>query len=427
MDHLGELKEFALLHARGQGMSEHQVAAVLPRITNDEPGHPDSWADVWTAEADRLALTGRSLDACRHYSLARFPHHGDEVRRRAQDNCVRTFDDWRRRRGIDRVVLNHPDGGTIACWASGLDSLRRRPLLLIMGGIVSVKEQWAPLLPRLAGLGYAAVATEMPGVGENTLPYHAESWLLLPFLMDRLAGRAQATDTSVLGLSFSGHLALRAAAEDPRIRAVHTVGAPVAGFFSDPVWRPRVPGITIETLRRLTGSADDKALWTLLKDFPLGPDVLGAIDVPVGYVVSSRDEIIPPTERQLLECALPRVRFKEFDDVHGSPAHLGAMRRWLAGSLLRARVTKRFSGGRSLPSAPVWRAAAAAVARVGAGVSGARGPRGVGVPGRSSAVRAGADASSGVLGAGAVVPHGDVVATRTAEVAPHRSHATPAE
>ncbi|MFI2375378.1 alpha/beta fold hydrolase [Streptomyces sp. NPDC018964] len=340
MNQLDELKQFALLHARGQGLSERQVSAVLPRITNDEPGHPDSWARVWTAEADRLAFAGRPLDACRRYALARFPYHGDDDRVKAQDNCVRAFDDWRRRRGVERLVLDHPDG-TLACWTAGLDGRGRRPLLLIMGGIVSVKEQWAPLLPRLARLGYAAVATEMPGVGENTLRYHADSWRLFPFLMDRLSGRARVTGTSVLGLSFSGHLALRAAAEDRRIRSVHTVGAPVSGFFTDPDWWPRVPGVTVDTLCGLTGAADPDRLRTLLRDFPLGPDVLAAVDIPVGYVVSSRDEIIPRAEQRLLARTLPRVRFKEFDDVHGSPAHLGAMRKWLVGSLLRARIADR--------------------------------------------------------------------------------------
>ncbi|MEO3978980.1 alpha/beta hydrolase [Streptomyces sp. CAU 1734] len=344
MNHLEELKEFARLHARGQGITERRVAAVLPRITSDEPGDPGSWARVWTAEADRMAIAGRPLDACRRYALARFPHHGDEDRLRAQRNCVRTFDDWRRRRGIERLEFTHPEG-TLAGWAAGLDARRPRPLVVIMGGIVSVKEQWAPLLPRLARLGYAAVATEMPGVGENTLRYRADSWRLLPFLLNTLAGRADIARTSVLGLSFSGHLALRAAADDPRIRSVHTVGAPVAGFFTDPLWWPRVPGITAETLRRLTGAADHDRLRLLLRDFPLGPDTLSAVRIPVGYVVSARDEIIPPGERQLLGSALPRVRFKEFDDVHGSPAHLGAMRKWLIGSLLRARFTGAPAGG----------------------------------------------------------------------------------
>ncbi|MFD9045010.1 alpha/beta fold hydrolase [Streptomyces bottropensis] len=437
MDHLGELKEFARLHARGQGIGDRQVAAVLPRITNDEPGHPASWARVWTGEADRLAVAGRPLDACRHYALARFPYHGDDVRRRAQDNCVRTFDDWRRRRGVERLVLDHPDG-MVACWASGLDARRRRPLLVVMGGIVSVKEQWAPLLPRLARLGYAAVVTEMPGVGENTLRYHADSWRLLPFLMDRLAGRAAVTRTSVLGLSFSGHLALRAAAADPRIRSVHTVGAPVAGFFADPAWWPEVPGITVATLRRLTGAASDDELRSLLADFPLGPDVLGALDIPVGYVVSARDEIIPPTERRLLAAALPRVRFKEFDDVHGSPAHLGAMRKWLIASLLRARLTNRsaprhaaLSTSTGRPPAATGTAAAGLSVRTGTSASartgaGATGPSVGAGAGMAGPYRTTAPGPSVATGTGPTIPAGPG-AGGYADAVPRQPRPTPAE
>ena len=120
---------------------------------------------------------------------------------------------------VQRLEFDPPDG-KIACWASGLDEKRRRPLLLVMGGIVSVKEQWAPLLPKLRRMGFAAVVTELPGVGENTCAYHPESWRLLPHLLDRLSGSAGTDDASLLALSFSGHLALRAATEDHRIRRV---------------------------------------------------------------------------------------------------------------------------------------------------------------------------------------------------------------
>ncbi|MEU6227082.1 alpha/beta hydrolase [Streptomyces sp. NPDC047042] len=343
MDHLEELKEFARLHARGQGIPTRRLEDTLSLITGDEPGAPDSWARVWTAKGDELLERGRPLDACRHYALARFPHAGDEDRQEAQRRCVRSFDDWRRssQPRMERLEFDHPDG-TIACWAAGLTPVgsdrRPRPLLLVMGGIVSVKEQWAPLLPKLARLGFAAVVSELPGVGENTLPYRADSWRVLPFLLDRLAGRARVTDTSLLALSFSGHLALRAAGEDPRIRSIHTVGAPVAGFFTDPGWWPRVPGITVETLRRLTHATDEPHLRTLLADFPLNADQLASVRIPVGYVASTRDEIIPPGELHRLAALLPGLRIKKFDDVHGSPAHLGAMRRWLALSLLRTRT-----------------------------------------------------------------------------------------
>ncbi|GGJ22547.1 alpha/beta hydrolase [Streptomyces brasiliensis] len=339
MDHLEELKEFARLHARGQGMTAEHATRVLTRITTDTPGAPESWAAVWTAEGRAAADRGDLLDACRHYALARFPYHGDADRVRAQRLCVDTFDQWRRGQdGIERLEFEHGDG-TVACWATGLD--RPRPLLVVMGGIVSVKEQWAPLLPLLRKLGFAAVVTELPGVGENTSVYGPDSWRILGFLLDELADRAQVSDTSMLALSFSGHLAVRAAAEDSRIRRVLTVGAPVAGFFTDEAWWPRVPGITADTLRRLTGSADLTGLRHLLPQFALTPEQLRQVRIPVRYVASSRDEIIPAGDQALLRRTLDDVRFKTFDDVHGSPAHLGAMRRWLISRLLWLRFARR--------------------------------------------------------------------------------------
>lgn len=337
MDHLEELKEFARLHAKGQGMKAGRLERVLAGIRNDTPGAADSWARVWSVEAGRLAERGKSVEACRDYALARFPHHGDPERVAAQRGVVESFDAWRakRARGIEKLDFSH-EQGTFSAWATGLDGAEPRPLLLVMGGIVSVKEQWAQLLPRFAKLGFAAVVTEMPGVGENTLPYGPDSWRFLSFLLDRLGGRALDVNVSLLTLSFSGHLALRAAARDERIGRILTVGAPISNFFTDEHWWPRVPQITKDTLVALTREPGEAALAeSLHHGWALDPDELRAVKVPVRYVVSARDEIIPGTERMLLGEHLPDVGFIEFDDVHGSPAHLGELRLWLLLNLLR--------------------------------------------------------------------------------------------
>ncbi|WP_445529205.1 alpha/beta fold hydrolase [Streptomyces cyslabdanicus] len=338
MDHLEELTEFARLHARGQGMKSAHAAAVLARIDNDTAGAAASWAAQWTAAGKVAEARGDLLDACRHYALARFPYPADDDRILAQRLCVTAFERWQQeKQGIARLEFS-TDDGTFTAWAAGLDGRRPRPLLIVMGGIVSVKEQWAPLLPLLRKLGFAAVVTELPGVGENTLRYTPNSWRMLTGLLDRLTGRARVTETSLLALSFSGHLALRAAAQDRRIRRILTVGAPVADFFTDEQWWPRVPRITVDTLQRLTHTADEAELRSLLGEFALTPHELRRVRIPVRYVVSGRDEIIPARDPALLRRGLEDVRFKEFDDVHGSPAHLGAMRRWLFSSLLRMRL-----------------------------------------------------------------------------------------
>ena len=338
MNHLDELREFARLHARGQGIKTRRIERALARIDNDEPGAPGSWARVWSAEAQQLAARGKPLEAARYFAIARFPHHGDPDRVTAQRGVVESFDAWRTRkaRGIEKLEFTQ-DHGTVYAWAIGLDAPQPRPLLLIMGGIVSVKEQWAQLLPRFAKLGYATVVAEMPGVGENTLPYGRDSWQLIGFLLDQLKGRARDRDVSLLTLSFSGHLALRAASRDDRIGRILTVGAPIANFFTDEAWWPRVPRITKDTLVTLTGLSGEAALTESFRHggWALSIEELRAVRIPVRYVVSSRDEIIPAGERALLAENLTDVGFMEFDDVHGSPAHLGELRLWLLLSLLR--------------------------------------------------------------------------------------------
>ncbi|GAA3233954.1 hypothetical protein GCM10020256_50460 [Streptomyces thermocoprophilus] len=342
MDHLDELKEFARLHARGQGLTAEHTDAVLRRITNDTPGDPASWAAVWTAEGRAAADRGDLLDACRHYALARFPHPPTTTTGGSRSNSASPPSTPGAATPVPASNASPsptptapptPAGppastGTSRCWWCAEASSASR-------------NSGRPCCPLLRKLGFAAVVTELPGVGEHDAPYRPGSWRTLSDLLDRLATRADVSDTSFLALSFSGHLALRTAAEDPRVRRVLTVGAPVADFFTDTQWWPRVPRITVDTLTRLTGSADETELRALLPEFALGQDLLAGLDLPVRYVASARDEIIPPREQALLRRALPDVKFKVFDDVHGSPAHLGAMRRWLFTQLLLLRITRR--------------------------------------------------------------------------------------
>lgn len=220
-----------MLHARAQGLEPERCRDVLGRITTAWGDGPGSWGRVWSEEGEALAGRGRHLDAVRHFALGRFPYVDGEDRARAQRGCVEAFGTWRRtgsaRGSVERLELDVP-GGRVVCWAAGLSASARRPLLVVLGGIVSVKEQWAPVLARAGALGLAVVVTEMPGVGENTLPYRSDSPRMLSAVLDAVSGRADTARTSVIALSFGGHLALRCALSDERIRGVATVGAPLA-------------------------------------------------------------------------------------------------------------------------------------------------------------------------------------------------------
>lgn len=339
---LAELREFARLHARAQGLDPALCRRIDAELAREAAAAPDDdllWPRTWAAHARAAVRGGRALEASRLYALARFPFAADDERRAAAVEGPRAFDTWRRQvGGIDRFEVDLP-GGRVAAWTAGLDRPRRggrrRPLVLVMGGIVSVKEQWAPFLRAADRLGAAVVVTEMPSVGENTLVYGPDSAELIPGLLDRFGAEACAGGVHVVGLSFSGHLALTAAATDPRISGVYTVGAPVSGVFADPdVWAA-LPVTTTATLAHLsaTAPADTPAL---LAPMALTPERLRATDVRIRYVASRRDEIIPRREWELLAEHGADVEWVEFDDVHGSPAHLADTRLWLIRQLLTA-------------------------------------------------------------------------------------------
>jgi pimeloyl-ACP methyl ester carboxylesterase len=345
---LDELKEHVVVHARGQRIPDYRE--LLDRIRTDGDG-PGSWVSEWSAAAERLQLRGRHLDACRHYAMARFPYVDGPARQEALDKCVAALDRWRDGKDVHRLEVDLPDG-RLRCWASGLSMTNPRPLVLIMGGIVSVKELWAPALLVFRRLGMAAVVVDMPGTGENTLPYGPESWRMLSELLDAIGDQADVNQTYALTLSFSGHMALRCAAADRRIRGVITTGAPISEFFTDAAWQRSVPRITIDTLAHMIGTEPPKVIGGL-DDWALTDEELSTLDIPVSYMASLRDEIIPAGEVRRLRSHVRRLDILSHDDVHGAPRHVLETQLWTAVSLLRMRGAR---GPRSAAIGLLWRA-----------------------------------------------------------------------
>jgi len=335
MNDIAELKRFVVLHARSQQLPPEQYLAVLDRIVDDEEGRAGSWAVEWSRSATELRERGDLLAACRHWTMARFPYVDGPTRQKALDDAVATFDAWRAVAGIDRLRLDTPRG-ELSCWATGLSGEQARPLLLIMGGIVSTKEQWAPALAMVRRLGMSGVVAELPGVGQNTRPYDADSWRMIPDILDGLGPAMSGVDVYVLALSFSGHLALRAAAHDDRLRGIVLAGAPVHDFFTDPDWQRGLPGVTRDTLAHLTGSTP-ATVADRVRGWALTDEELRSVRLPVSCVVSARDEVIPRSDVDRLSRTVPRMRRLEHDDVHGSPDHVEESQLWSVLSVLRMR------------------------------------------------------------------------------------------
>ncbi|MFJ9697899.1 alpha/beta hydrolase [Kitasatospora sp. NPDC101183] len=336
MNDVAELKQYVEVHARAQRIPDEERRLVLDRVHHDGDGE-GSWTAEWSRAGQEAERAGRLQDAVRHYTTARFPYVDGPARREAADRAAAAFERWRAAEAPVIEPLTVDTGaGTLRAWTTGLSARDPKPLLLFSGGIVSTKEQWAPVLLQLPRLGMAGIVLELPGIGDNALRYDADSHRLFPALLDAVGERARTADTHAIAFSFSGHLALRAAREDQRLRGVVTAGAPLRHFFTDADWQGRLPRITVDTLAHLAG-VEPAALGPHIRDWALGEADLAALDIPLAYLVSGRDEVIPPQEAALLRSSVRRLSLLTNDDVHGSPRHAAETPLWAVLSILRMR------------------------------------------------------------------------------------------
>jgi len=292
MIYLDELKELVLLHSQAQGISYEYSKSILERITNEEGNEPGSWVYEWSKDAHSLQKKARWLEAAQLYNLARFPFIKSAAHIEAHQACLQSFHQWLLTKpNTQKLEITTPQGTFKTYFTSGSEQ-KKRPLLVVCGGIVSIKEQWAAFIENADVLGMAIALVEMPGVGENQIVYSPTAWKMFSVLLDGLSQLADVNHTYVVALSFSGHMAIQSAIVDHRIQAITTAGAPIHHFFTDYQWWLQVPITTKRTLAHLMG-VDIADLFITIAPMALTQTQLKSLTIPLNYIFSLRDEIIP--------------------------------------------------------------------------------------------------------------------------------------
>jgi esterase FrsA len=329
---LDELKELVLLHAGAQGIKPECVAGILDGIKREDGAFPTSWASRWI-EAGAAAESRGDLDlAVKLHNLGRFPFVDGDARQSAHQRCLAAFQagcangpapiaslrlDWEGHRFVTYVRR---------CMKP------RASLLLVFGGIVSIKEQWGVFLALADKLQVDVAVTELPGVGENTIPLSSKSHGMIKVILDALTVDER-IGCHIVAMSFGGTLALRHAAQDKRIKGVTTVGAPISCFYSDADWWSRIPSTTRLTLTKILG-CEQAETFSRIGELKLTAAELAAIRVPVYYVQSLQDEIIQCKETDDLREMTGGLHLLRLDDVHGAPRHLRMVRLFVAYSII---------------------------------------------------------------------------------------------
>lgn len=305
-------------------MPDREIASAVahwgPRFTAQgvDPGdfarvtgpleHWADWLGAWCANGDlhtRLAReaeeAGRALTAgeswvraALSYHFAKFVWMVDLARHRAAaDQAVAAMASAHRLLDptAERVELDF-EGAPMVGNLRRPAGARRPPLVLLIAGLDSTKEEFFAVENVFLARGMATFSLDGPGQGETGYSRTIRPDFEAPVAaaLDVLCARNDLDGDRVgmLGVSLGGYYAARAAAFEPRIRAVVVSGGPYD--YGDLI-RDRPPH-SLATFAHGTGTASKEETYAFASRLTLN-GVLGRLTQPMIVVAGQRDRLVP--------------------------------------------------------------------------------------------------------------------------------------
>ena len=270
--------------------------------------HWADWLDAWRANGDLHAGlareaedTGRSLTAGEAWVRAALSYHFAKF--------VWMLDLTRHRAAADRAVaamvhahrLLDPTAERIELDFEGammVGNLRRPadadrpPLVVLIAGLDSTKEEFFAAENVFLARGMATFSLDGPGQGETgyTATIRPDFEAPVAAALDVLCARPDLDGSRVgmLGVSLGGYYAARAAAFEPRIRAVVISGGP---YDYGALIRDRAPH-SFATFAHNSGTASTEETYEFAARLTL-EGVLGRLTQPMVVVFGQRDRLVP--------------------------------------------------------------------------------------------------------------------------------------
>jgi pimeloyl-ACP methyl ester carboxylesterase len=284
----------------------------------------EDWLDAWSATAEvhrRLAeqaeADGNTLTAGEAYVRAALCYHFGkfvwlvdlERHREATERSIACI--YAAHRHLDPAAerVEVPFGGETL-----VGNLRRppgrdaSPLVLLLPGLDSTKEEFFNWEEVFLARGLATFSFDGPGQGESGFEtrirpdYEAAVSAALDVLgWDGAVGAC--------GVSLGGYYAPRAAAREPRLRAV----AGVSGAFNFGECWDGLPPLTREAFAHHSGAGDEEEARSKALELDLAP-VIAELDRPALMVTGKLDRIIPWEQTKRIADEAPNGRFVLYEE-----------------------------------------------------------------------------------------------------------------
>lgn len=274
----------------------------------------DDWCAAWSdcgalheRMAEQAEAEGSYASAGYHYLHASMAYHFGKYLfvhrpaelRAAHEHVVSTY-----KRGLpyydfpgEHVAIPYEGGASMYGILRKPWHTPKPPVVILVPGLDSVKEELHVYGEDFLRRGMAVLAIDGPGQGEMEFdfPMRHDYEVPVKYAIDYLEGRADvdASRVGLMGVSLGGHYAPRAAAFEPRLRAV--IGN--CGAYDFSAHFERLPKLTRETFTARSRSANEAETIEKLRAFSLS-GVLEKITCPLLIIMGRLDRLVPAAEAE---------------------------------------------------------------------------------------------------------------------------------
>ncbi len=283
------------------------------RVTNSVERW-DDWCRVWSEcgtmhaqMGEQAEMQGQYVSAAQHYFQASMAYHFGKFLfvhsplelRVAHDQTVSTY-----KKALpyfdfpgEHVAIPYEHGATMYGILRKPWHTPKAPVVLLVPGLDSVKEEMHIYGEDFLRRGMAVLALDGPGQGEMEFDHAMRHDYEVPvrYAIDYLEGRADvdAKRVGLMGVSLGGYYAPRAAAFEPRLKA--TIAN--CGGYNFVSHFDRLPGHTRAAFAHRLKAANEADALAKLAAFNL-EGVMEHVQSPLLIIMGRRDRLVPAADAE---------------------------------------------------------------------------------------------------------------------------------